>query len=108
MIQLPFRLLFNFFGHFTHTNYEVKNLKNKKKNGDDILIEISASFPVSDPSDTTTEMVNTYGTYEIQDTADTENQYPAIAQGYNAKIVKRDCENRHNVGKRQDRRKTDR
>lgn len=27
------------------------------------------------------EMVNKYGTYEIQSTADTENEYPAIAQG---------------------------
>lgn len=40
------------------------------------------------------EMVNKYGTYEIQDTADTDNQYPAIAGGYNPKIVKKDCENK--------------
>lgn len=27
------------------------------------------------------EMVNTYGTYNIQPTADTQNEFPAIAQG---------------------------
>ena len=27
------------------------------------------------------EMINTYGTYEIQATANTENDFPAIAQG---------------------------
>jgi len=40
-------------------------------------------------------MVNNYGTYEVQNTADTNNQYPAIAQGFNEKIVSRDCENSH-------------
>lgn len=39
------------------------------------------------------EMVNFYGTYEIQPTAETDNLYPVIAQGYNPKIVTRDCEN---------------
>ncbi len=57
--------------------------------------EISVSQPTHDLPETVSEMINTYGTYEIQNTADTENQYPAIAQGYNSKIVKRDCENRH-------------
>lgn len=40
-----------------------------------------------------TELLNKYGTYEIQPTADTENQYPAIAQGFNPKIISTDCEN---------------
>lgn len=31
------------------------------------------------------ELVNKYGTYEIQDTADTENAFPLIAQGYPSK-----------------------
>ena len=43
--------------------------------------------------ETAFEMVNRYGTYEIQSTAATENQYPAIAQGFNKKIIKNDCEN---------------
>ena len=36
-------------------------------------------------------MVNNYGTYEVQNTADTNNQYPAIAQGYNEKQIKTNC-----------------
>ena len=31
--------------------------------------------------ETCEEMINTYGTYEIQATANTENDFPAIAQG---------------------------
>lgn len=41
------------------------------------------------------DMVNAYGTYEIQPTADTDNQYPAIAQGFNKKIIKTDRQNKH-------------
>ncbi len=36
-------------------------------------------------------MVNNYGTYEVQNTADTNNQYPAIAQGFNQKQIKTNC-----------------
>ena len=39
------------------------------------------------------DMVNRYGTYEIQATADSHNQYPAIAQGFNKKIINRDRQN---------------
>lgn len=49
--------------------------------------------------ETVFEMVNRYGTYEIQATADTENQYPAIAQGYNEKIKRNDGENKNRAGK---------
>lgn len=48
--------------------------------------------------ETAFEMVNRYGTYEIQATADTDNQYPAIAQGYNKKIRKGDGENKQKRG----------
>ncbi len=41
------------------------------------------------------DLLNEYGTYEIQPTADNENQYPAIAQGYNSKIVETDRQNKH-------------
>jgi hypothetical protein len=41
------------------------------------------------------DLVNEYGTYEIQPTCDNENQYPAIAQGYNSKIVETDRQNKH-------------
>lgn len=38
------------------------------------------------------DMINRYGTYNIQQTADTENMYPTVAQGFNKGIVKADCE----------------
>lgn len=53
--------------------------------------EISPDLPKKAPTpctevvcgdpDTATEMVNAYGTYEIQRTADTNHEYPTIAQG---------------------------
>ena len=44
------------------------------------------------------DLVNQYGTYEIQPTSDTENQYPAIAQGFNPKIIETDRQNKHYKG----------
>lgn len=32
------------------------------------------------------EMVNRYGTYEVQATQDTDNPYPTIAQGYPSNV----------------------
>ncbi len=72
--------------------------KSKKKNCIKPIMELSVRNAGSLP-DTAFDMVNRYGTYEIQSTADTENQYPAIAQGYNPKIEKRDGENSHHGGK---------
>ena len=34
------------------------------------------------------DVINKYGTYEIQDTADTDNRYPLIAQGMPEKAKK--------------------
>ena len=48
---------------------------------------------IKNPPENAFEMVNCFGTYEIQSTADNQNAYPAIAQGFNPKIVKTDCEN---------------
>ena len=48
---------------------------------------------IKKPPETAEEQVNCYGTYEIQSTADNDNMYPAIAQGFNKKIIKTDCEN---------------
>lgn len=39
------------------------------------------SVPILDQPENVSELLNKYGTYEIQPTADTENMYPAIAQG---------------------------
>ena len=44
--------------------------------------------------ETAFDMVNRYGTYNIQSTAETENAYPAVAQGYNRKIMKTDRQNK--------------
>lgn len=51
-------------------------------------LEISATNFSSTP-ETCEEMVNTYGTYEIQATADSGNDFPAIAQGTNDYMKKR-------------------
>ncbi len=75
----------------------MKKPTNKKYN--DELMDVS-SHPTGGLPQNAFEMVNNYGTYEIQATADTENQYPAIAQGYNKKIIKHDCENPKNKNKK--------
>ncbi len=50
--------------------------------------------------DTALDMVNFYGTYEIQPTANTKNTYPAIAQGFNKKQIKTDRQNPHKGAKK--------
>ena len=67
-------------------------MKNKKAKADSYNRENSVLNPPGLP-ETAFDMVNRYGTYEIQATSDTDNQYPAIAQGFNKKIIKNDCEN---------------
>ncbi len=52
------------------------------------------------PPETAEEMVNCFGTYEIQPTADNDNMYPAIAQGFNKKIIKSDRENEERADNR--------
>lgn len=49
--------------------------KNKK-----IKQELAVTAIMGEP-ETAFDMVNKYGTYEIQPTADTDNEFPAIAQG---------------------------
>lgn len=39
---------------------------------------------------TVNEMINTYGTYNIQPTSDTDNIFPAIAQGATPDMERRD------------------
>ena len=57
--------------------------KNKKT-----VIKTPSVDPCADAPENSFTLVNKYGTYEIQPTADTDNQYPAIAQGYNKKQQK--------------------
>ena len=41
-----------------------------------------SAIPVDGQPETAIEMVNKYGTYNIQPTAESYNKYPEIAQGY--------------------------
>ena len=43
---------------------------------------------IPDNPETPVEMVNKYGTYEIQPTNDTDNEFPTIAQGLPKKVKK--------------------
>ena len=54
--------------------------EHKKDRGISVSIDPSAASWDSTPN-TCEEMINTYGTYEIQATADTEFMFPAISQG---------------------------
>lgn len=62
----------------------LKENNNKNK----IETEIS-STPVFGQPDDAFEQINKYGTYQIQPTAETENDYPAIAQGLPEKEKKK-------------------
>ena len=52
--------------------------KNKTKH--EYNPEMSVTAIMGEP-ETAFDMVNKYGTYEIQPTADTDNEFPPIAQG---------------------------
>ena len=64
--------------------------KNREKR---LPVNDISSEPFGGMPETAFEMVNRYGTYEIQATSDTENMYPAIAQGFNKEIIKTDRDN---------------
>lgn len=56
------------------------------------VVDVS-SVPVTGMPETAFDMVNRYGTYNIQSTADTENMYPTVAHGFNKEIIEANCEN---------------
>lgn len=58
-------------------------MKEKEEN----IEKTPSSTPIMGQPETAIEMVNKYGTYEIQPTADTSSLYPTIAQGFNKKII---------------------
>ena len=70
-------------------------MKNNDKNID---MEPSV-MPKKVEDESAINMVNNYGTYEVQNTADTNNQYPAIAQGFNKKQFKTNCVENERVKK---------
>lgn len=57
-----------------------KNNTEYDKENFDVPLNISAEN-LSRTPETVEEMINTYGTYNIQPTNDTDNDFPAIAQG---------------------------
>ena len=65
----------------------------QKKGKKRLPVDDISSVPFGGMPETAFEMVNRYGTYEIQATSDTENMYPAIAQGFNKGIIKTDRDN---------------
>lgn len=56
-----------------------KSKKNKKADFNP-PVDVSVKYAVSNP-DSCEEQINVYGTYNIQPTANTVNDFPAIAQG---------------------------
>lgn len=66
--------------------------KNLKKQGvDEYQVEMTPSaVSVGDAPDDSFQLVNKYGTYEIQPTADTDNKFPTIAQGFSQKEQERE------------------
>ncbi len=68
-------------------------MKKDKKTKTDYYEKENSLLNVEALPNSAFDMVNRYGTYEIQATADSHNQYPAIAQGFNKKIIDRDRQN---------------
>ena len=66
--------------------------KNLKEQGvDEYQVEMTPSaVSVGDAPDDSFQLVNKYGTYEIQPTADTDNKFPTIAQGFSRKEQERE------------------
>lgn len=52
-----------------------------KKNRKRVEVEIAVQSIGGEP-ETSYDLINKYGTYEIQPTADTVNGFPTIAQGF--------------------------
>lgn len=68
-------------------------MKKPKDSRQKPVMDVS-SLPTGGLPEDAFEMVNNYGTYNIQATAQTDNMYPAIAQGFNKGIIKSDRENK--------------
>ncbi len=64
----------------------------KEKNNRKPHVDNPSALRIDGMPATAFDLINKYGTYNIQPTSDTENMYPAIAQGYNDKIIQTDCD----------------
>lgn len=79
-----------FFRTFYYRVIKMKNKNYKKAKNN---FEIAANPVIGQPLDSL-EIINKYGTYEIQPTNDSDNDFPKIAQGLppadKRKVVDRD------------------
>ena len=70
-------------------------MKKNSKKKQNVPTQIPVNNVVSQP-ETVYELINKYGTYEIQPTADSDNDFPKIAQGLpheeNRRVVDKDWE----------------
>lgn len=71
-----------------------KHAQNERENKFSVPIDIAATAWDRTP-DTSEEMVNAYGTYEIQPTSDTDYPFPAISQGLPSEEVEHRPEHFH-------------
>lgn len=62
-------------------------MKEKNQKATNKKDSVSAKSNLSQPN-TSFELINKYGTYEIQPTADSDNEFPKIAQGLPKDIKK--------------------
>ncbi len=68
-----------------------KNKNNKPKETGINSVRINPSvMSVGDSPENSFQLINKYGTYEIQPTADTDNKFPTIAQGFSQKEQERE------------------
>ena len=78
---------------FYDKNISGDNMKNKKEKNNNVPSQIPANNVASQP-ETVYELINKYGTYEIQPTSDSDNDFPKIAQGLpktkNRKVTDKD------------------
>ncbi len=66
----------------------MENRKKDKNENFSVPVDVGAKSYDCTP-ETAEEMVNAYGTYNIQPTADTDNDFPAIAQGTTKEMKER-------------------
>lgn len=68
-----------------------KNKNLKAQGVDKYQVEMTPSIvSTGDAPDDSFQLINKYGTYEIQPTADTDNKFPTIAQGFSRKEQERE------------------
>ena len=65
---------------FYDKNISGDNMKNEKEKNSNVPSQIPANNVASQP-ETVYELINKYGTYEIQPICDSDNDFPKIAQG---------------------------